>query len=181
MTNISSRAALDLLAAWLEGDLEVGLPLSDALREAGHDEAGQTLRTLSQEGSYRCVHVHKEVEEDDHQQGIVGPRYCAMSEKLNIQAPDLKTLVKRVGDFFSLEIDDVFIAVEDDEPVRWFDFDRLETEDGSEPTKGQLARWRKGRHPLFHAVYSFEIEKGVVHKPPVLVAEFDRAGIKYHQ
>ena len=99
-----------------------------------------------------------------------------MSESINVEASSLKGLVDELSQRYGLAMDDIFIP--DDGPVRFFDFDLMENEDCFEPTEYELEEWKAGRLKLWHAIYSFTIEKRSVE--PIDPAEFQAAGIKTH-
>jgi hypothetical protein len=129
--------------------------------------------------TYACTYVEKTAEEDNYEEGLIqGTHVCTMSESCNIVAPDLGKLIYRIGNYYCLDIDDVFIPGEEDEPVTHIGFNRLEDVDGNEPTESQMEEFKRGEVKLYLADYTFAIEKRI--EDQITRDEFTRAGIKTH-
>ncbi len=128
---------------------------------------------------YACTFVDKTAEVDDFEQGCLpGTATCVLAELCHIRADTLAGLIKRIGEHFGLDIDDVFLPEADDEGISHMGFNRLENADGYEPTQAQEAAWKRGQEKLYQADYLFVIEKMQLLK--IDDAEFDAAGIKHH-
>ena len=128
---------------------------------------------------YACNWVEKTAEVDNYEKGCDPDTHvCVMSEGADITADSLKGLVEAIGKSYYLDIDDVFIPGDEDEPVTRIGFNRTETVDGDEPTKHELSAWKKGKLTLYLADYHFGIEKRTIES--VSQAEFVQAGIKTH-
>ena len=103
---------------------------------------------------------------------------CTMSESINVEASSLTGLVNKLGHRYGLAMDDLFIPGDEGEPVTGFDFDRYETADCDLVGEWQHEEWKAGRLKVWHAIYSFTIEKRIAE--PIDFAEFKAAVIKTH-
>ena len=127
---------------------------------------------------YACTFVEKSAEEDHFENGCdPSTLVCLMHERCSIQADTLPGLLKSLGKQFCLEIDDVFVSHDDGE-INRIGFNRLEDEEGNEPTADQKQRWEQGDLTLYLADYDFLIEKRTVE--PIHLEDFTGSGIKFH-
>ena len=130
---------------------------------------------------YACIHIEKDAEKDSYEHGVdPKSRTGIYSDAVNILARDLPGLIKAIGDHCGMEIDDVWFPGGDpgDEDTR-ISFNRLEDDDGDEPSKSDMEEFKAGKRTLWLADYDFLIEKRVT--CPVTLEEFKAAGIKTHQ
>ena len=129
---------------------------------------------------YACPFVEKASEEDRFESGCdTDTRVCIMHERCSIQADTLPGLLKSLGKHFGLDIDDVFVPDDDDSGnIARIGFNRLENEEGDEPSTDQKQRWEQGDVTLYLADYDFIIEKRTVE--PIHLEEFTGSGIKFH-
>lgn len=129
--------------------------------------------------TYACTYIEKTAEEDSYEGGLIeGTHVCTMSQSENIVAPTLDKLIHRIANAFGLDIDDVFIPGEDDEPVTYIGFNRMEDVDGNGASERQMEGFKKGEVKLYLADYTFAIEKRI--EDPITRDEFTRAGITIH-
>lgn len=77
--------------------------------------------------------------------------------QFNIQAETELELVEKVKGFFNTE-DDSIVLNSCDEDGR-IDVQLMEDEEGCQPTKQELAQWKKGKKKLFCSTYSLYTEK----------------------
>lgn len=125
---------------------------------------------------YACTLVEKEVEVDSYENGAdPDTRKCLLSQKENIKAQSLVELVRKIGEAYGLEMDDLFLP---QEPVTYVGFNRLENNEGFEPTPAEMAKFKKGLINLWLADYTFGIEKR--HLESIERGDFYNAGIKFH-
>lgn len=88
-------------------------------------------------------------------------------------------MLKALGKQLYLDIDDVFVPDDDDNGnITRIGFNRLENEDGDEPSQEQQRRWKRGEMTLYLADYNFLIEKRNV--SPIRLEEFQANGIRVH-
>lgn len=129
---------------------------------------------------YACTFIEKCAEEDHVENGCdPDSQVCVRHERCNIQADTLPGLLKALGKQFYLDIDDVFVPDDDDNGnIARIGFNRLENEDGGEPTADQQRRWKRGEMTLYLADYHFLVEKRTVE--PIRLEEFTGNGIKFH-
>lgn len=127
---------------------------------------------------YAATSATKEIAEDHPTEGESLVRTCTMSEAITIQSDTLRGLIDRIGIRYGLAMDDLFIAADDGEPVTGFDFDRYETASCDEPSAREIEQWQAGKFRIWHAIYSFTIEKRSIE--PIDFAEFQEAGIQTH-
>ncbi len=129
---------------------------------------------------YACTHVEKCAEKDDYENGCdPSTQVCVMHERCNVQADTLPGLLKVLGKQLYLDIDDVFVPDDDDNgDITRIGFNRLENEDGDEPTADQERRWKQGEITLYLADHYFLIEKRYV--SPIRLEEFPSNGIRFH-
>lgn len=127
-----------------------------------------------------CTHLVKEGEQDHYQEGAVpGTRFCAMDCPCTISAPTLKELISKVGSYYGLDIDDVFLPIDNDnEEIAFIGYNRLENSEGNEPSPSEQRAWQRGDETLYLADYSLHIEKRIVQ--PIHKSDFDAAGITTH-
>ena len=78
-----------------------------------------------------------------------------MSEIVNITADSLPHLFKRIGNRYGIHIDDLWLA---DETLNRVGFNRLEVEDGNEPSDREKSLWKDGKLKMWLANYEFYIE-----------------------
>jgi hypothetical protein len=128
---------------------------------------------------YACTHVEKCAEKDHFESGCdLRSRVCVLHERCNVQADTLPGLLKALGKHFYVDIDDVFVPDDDNGDITRIGYNRLENEDGDEPSQEQQRRWKAGKENLYLADYDFLIEKRTVE--PIRMEEFQAAGIKSH-
>jgi ferredoxin len=134
---------------------------------------GHAMKTV-----YACTHVEKCAEKDSFDQGCdPDSRVCLMHERCNFQADSLPGLLQALGKHLCLDIDDVFVP-DDDGEVTCVGYNRLEDEDGEEPSDDQKRRWKAGEEKLYLADYRFLIERRTVE--PIRLEEFAGNSIKFH-
>jgi hypothetical protein len=126
---------------------------------------------------YACTYVEKRVEVDVYETGCQGESRLILSQKEDIQSGSLEDLIERLRLVYGLAMDDLFVPDENGKIFR-IGFNRLEEEDGNEPTESELELWKRGKEWLYLADYDFLVEKRVV--SPINVEEFVAAGIKIH-
>lgn len=127
---------------------------------------------------YACTSIKKRVEDDSYEHGAdPDSQRCVMFENVNMAASSLSVLIKVIGERLGLEIDDVWFPGVGDDDTR-ISFNRLENDDGDEPTEGEMEDFRAGKRKLYLADYDFLIEKRET--SPVTLEEFQAAGIKTH-
>lgn len=108
--------------------------------------------------TYACTFIDKHVCTDDYNHGAGGTVTCVMADRVNLVAETLRELFDKISDRYGLQtIDDLFIPADSGSPsyVGW---NRLETDDGGEPTQADLLEWAEHRKTLFLADWSFSIE-----------------------
>lgn len=127
---------------------------------------------------YAATFVDKEIETDDYDRGCIGPRSCVWHERLNVQAPSLAELIAKLSEKLDLDIDDIFIPSDESEEVDRIGYNRLENEEGYEPTAQEKKAWKLGKVTLYLADYTFAIEK--YETLPIKAEEFATAGITTH-
>ena len=131
---------------------------------------------------FACVHVEKNVQHDDYKRGCSGRFTTILCERVNIVAESLPELFKAIGERYGLDIDDLWIPADeigpDDDTTR-VGFNRLETDDSSEPDKRELAQWKRGGLKLWLADYEFLIQRRIV--AAISLDEIKAAGLKYHE
>lgn len=128
---------------------------------------------------YRCTRASKEVEIDDYEEGLTNKgRSCVMDQECGITAESLPELIRKVGSYYGLDIDDVFIPGDEDEDIAYVGYNRLENADGDEPDDDEKEDWKKGECTLYLADYSFHIEK--CQTLPITKKDFEEAKITTH-
>ncbi len=133
---------------------------------------------FTMETVYACTHVTKEVSTWHPTEGASFRRTCTMDESCNTTASTLASLIRNIGERYFLDLEDLFLPGEEDEPVDWFDFNRVETNDCDVPSEEEEAEWERGELKLYLCDYSFHIEKRIV--APIDRSEFALAHIKTH-
>lgn len=124
---------------------------------------------------YACTFIEKEVEVDDFEKGCIGGRTCVMNQRVNIVAPTLSLLIESIGNYMSLNIDDVWLPEQESTHIG---FNRLEDADGNPASQRLEAAWKHGEAKLYLADYHFAIERRVV--SVISRQDFDVAEIKVH-
>lgn len=143
------------------------------------------MKTLIDHGSivmakivWACTHIVKEAEVYHFTEGCKGKRAYIMDEGCMITASSLPELINEIGDAYYLDVDDVFIPGDDE--VIYIGFNRLENNEGDEPTEPQRKLWERGEKTLFLADYLFWIEKSLVEELMVTRKDFEEAAIRHH-
>lgn len=129
---------------------------------------------------YACTYVRKTAIEDSFEEGLVGHEALILDEGRNITAPTLEELIKKVGEAYYIDIEEIFLPStrDDTAPGRnAFAVYLMETNDGYKPDDDQLEQWKAGKLKLFYCDYEFTVEKRVVSR--VSRDEFKATGIKW--
>lgn len=126
---------------------------------------------------YAATSVTKEVSDWHPDDGAGTERWTTISEDINLRAATFKGLLARLAAEYFLTLDDVYVSGED-EAVEWFDYSRVETDDGDEPDEDEIQRCREGDLKLFCCDYSFTVERRTV--GPVPRARLVKEGVKFH-
>ncbi|TXH15399.1 MAG: hypothetical protein E6R03_07270 [Hyphomicrobiaceae bacterium] len=124
---------------------------------------------------YKCTGWEKYAEVDDYEKGCDGKGRCVASDQIRpIAAKSMPELIKKVGEYFGLELDDVWVGNLESGSIG---FNRLEDGAGFEPTPTHLEEWKRGDRTLYLCDYTFFIEK---HALPVPLTPEDFEGVKTH-
>lgn len=135
------------------------------------------MPVVSERVVYACTFVEKTAEVDDFKKGCVGARQTVFAERCDVEAGSLEGLLAALSERFFLDIDSVWAPPdEEDGSVTRLGYNRLETEDGSEPTPVELRLWKKGQLTLYLCDYEFRVEHRCVR--PLELQEF--AGVKHY-
>jgi hypothetical protein len=128
---------------------------------------------------YACTYARKEAEEDRYAGGCVpGTRTCVMAQGCGITADTLPGLLKEIGNYFCLDLDDVWLGDGDGGELSRIGYSRQEDDAGYPPEAVLVEKWREGKCRLYLADYSFAVEKRQV--CDLTRAEFEAAGVKFH-
>lgn len=135
---------------------------------------------------YTCTFVEKTVQIDSYENGVdPNSTITALSEPCYTDASSLPELIKKLGQNYGLNIDDVSLntvnvdnGIKTVEKVTFFSYNRLENVDCNEPAESEMALFKKGEIKLFLCEYCFMIEKQAIEL--IKADEFAGIGIKIH-
>ena len=103
--------------------------------------------------TYQCNYVHKLIEADNFENGCHGPlRDCSYG--FQIIGGTLDDVKKAISEHVGCELEAITVNPCEDDPSR-IDAQRMENDDGEEPTQSQLEAFRAGELDLWVADYSF--------------------------
>lgn len=136
---------------------------------------------MSTETVYACTSVEKLASDWDPTEGASTHSRTILCQRSNITSDSLVGLVEAIGQHYFLDLDDLWIPDNDEEPgqINTIGYNRVETVDSDEPTTQETEQWKRGELKLYLCDYSFAIEKRTV--AMVGLEEFDLAGIKHHE
>jgi len=129
---------------------------------------------------YACTQVEKRAEVDSYEDGCdPTTSKCIIWESVNFSSPTLEGLFRRLGEHYYIDIDDLWLADDDDDgTISRVGFNQMETRDGYKASEQELAEWKEGKLTLYLCDYDFLIEKRTVE--PIRQEEFSLAGLKTH-
>ena len=128
---------------------------------------------------FACTHYDKHAEQDNFEGGCMPQtRRCVFSRYVTVTGESMPDLIKNISRELCLDCEDEswFIPM-DDGTISFMSFNRIENDDGDEPTSKQDAEWKAGELDLWLADYTFHIEKRVVSP----VSPEDLQGVKFHE
>jgi hypothetical protein len=105
---------------------------------------------------YQIRGLWKRAEVDDYEQGCIGPSADHWID-LQFTAADIPATIKKAADFVGVDSDGIELDACDE--TGRIDFARTETDDGSELTPAEVAKWKAGELRAWYCVYTGYLEK----------------------
>ena len=111
---------------------------------------------------------HKFTEEDNYDQGCIGPSSCTDID-YRMTSATIDNLLAQIANFGGCDVEDLELnSCDEDGRV---DFGVTENENGDTATKQELAQWREGKTKLYYAVYSCYVTECVPFRIPTVEGE----------
>lgn len=105
----------------------------------------------------KCYEKHAEV--DDYENGIpIDAKTCCYAMDITFRRKSIKECVEAACDFMGMaapEPDGIFIDETNGDIV----LDRMENDEGNDPTSSEYDEWKAGRERLWIATYRFEVKR----------------------
>lgn len=128
---------------------------------------------------FACTHYDKHAELDSFTEGCMPEtRRCVLSRSVNVTGKSMLDLIKNISRELCLDCENESWWIPmDNGTISFMSFNRIETDEGDEPTTKQDSQWKADELNLWLADYTFHIEKRVVSP----VSPEDLQGVKFHE